>query len=378
MSLFGKVRTAERCPTFEINLDEDDITVRYAELYNCFKRQFGAAVRYLHKFLDEAGSLAGILQSTVATLLKCSTHAVYIHEMHTLSEMAGISFNDMIALNSLYELCAACSTFVDHVYDDKGVPRPVMGRNMDWDASFLSKMSVHMKMFRGGKLLYEHVTFAGYLGVLTACKPGSYAVAVNFRLEANLDTTASVCYAIGKSLVMTGTGFTVGFLVRSMLEGQHGVGANTYEEACAVLSKAPLIAPCYFTICGAATNEGCVLTRRRTGLALPARHMMASGHRAHQPLLYQANIDDTWEDPIETCTSAQKLAALPDVMDSLSRIRKARKEYAKRDALSLRDFAQMCNTFPIRNEVTIYMTVMDPGDKICPIHAARITRVRKS
>eukprot|EP00505_MAST-04D_sp_SCG-Rhode-Island_P004257 Stramenopile-MAST_4_protein_4257 len=339
MSLFGKVRTAERCPTFEINLDEDDVTVRYAELYNCFKRQFGAAVRYLHKFLDEAGSLAGILQSTVATLLKCSTHAVYIHEMHTLSEMAGISFNDMIALNSLYELCAACSTFVDHVYDDKGVPRPVMGRNMDWDASFLSKMSVHMKMFRGGKLLYEHVTFAGYLGVLTACKPGSYAVAVNFRLEANLDTTASVCYAIGKSLVMTGTGFTVGFLVRSMLEGQHGVGANTYEEACAVLSKAPLIAPCYFTI---------------------------------------SNIDDTWEDPIETCTSAQKLAALPDVIDSLSRIRKARKEYAKRDALSLRDFAQMCNTFPIRNEVTIYMTVMDPGDKICPIHAARITRVRKS
>ena len=50
----------------------------------------------------------------------------------------------------------------------------------------LEALNIDLRVFRGRRLLYTATTWAGYIGVLTAQRPGSYAAAVNFR-EANGD-----------------------------------------------------------------------------------------------------------------------------------------------------------------------------------------------
>ena len=131
--------------------------------------------------------------------------------MAALAELAGITANELALLNSLYELQAACSSFVTYVPDDsytnaspdscKGLRvRPVLGRNMDWAADFLRPLTVRLRFYRGDKLLYEAVSWAGYLGILTAVKPGKYAVAVNFRQEAK-ETVAGMLWGASQNFL---------------------------------------------------------------------------------------------------------------------------------------------------------------------------------
>ena len=79
-------------------------------------------------------------------------------------------------------------------------------------------------------------------------------------------------------------------------------------------------------------------------------------------------MDDSWDDPA-TKRSAEILAQAPDLFDSISRIKKADKVFNKLaftnnkrvKEMSLQNVVTILNTYPIRNEMTVYMVVMDPG-----------------
>ena len=42
-------------------------------------------------------------------------------------------------------------------------------------------LNIDVRVVRGRQLLYTATTWAGYIGILTAQRPGAYAAAVNFR-----------------------------------------------------------------------------------------------------------------------------------------------------------------------------------------------------
>jgi hypothetical protein len=66
------------------------------------------------------------------------------------------------------------------VHDDSG--HPWLARTLDWPMPMLRRMTIQVRFLRDRRVLYHATTFVGYTGVLTAMRPGGFAVAVNYRL----------------------------------------------------------------------------------------------------------------------------------------------------------------------------------------------------
>ena len=169
---------------------------------------------------------------------------------------------ELALLNYLYELKAKCSSFVVPRADG----RPLHARTLDWPGcAVLCECTVRLRFLRDGKLLYEALSWPGYLGVLTACVPGRFSLSVNFREDERaqlpwglpewgpMPIVAEVLRRASASLAaLAGGGRSVGFSVRQLLEARP---TPDFEGAVAALSRAPLVAPVYFTLAGTAPGQ---------------------------------------------------------------------------------------------------------------------------
>jgi len=178
-----------------------------------------------------------------------------------MAQLGGVSLTDMVLIHLSYETTAACTALV--CYAD-GLP--AIARTLDWDQAALRALTIDVDLHRGGRLLYQSTTWAGFLGVLTACKPGCFALAVNkredYRSENPLDSDDEED--------THQTAWPVCFLMRYVLEHCESV-----QEARAELIRQPLMAPTFVSLVGMRDGEGYVITRDEKPGAFRERSLLS-------------------------------------------------------------------------------------------------------
>lgn len=174
-------------------------------------------------------------------------------EIQTWADALKVSFGEVAVVNCGYEL--------DHLEHRWSIPeliwkiispfgcttgiREVMGwgmahlRTLDWP---LPKMAEATRLFRYRKGTHEFVSvgFPGFVGALSGMVPGEYSATINWAPPSDMPD-----FHIGPS-----------FLLRKTLEE-----CRTYQEAVAHLKRVRLSTSVFFTVCGKAPGEGCVIER---------------------------------------------------------------------------------------------------------------------
>lgn len=216
----------------------------------------------------------------------------YADEMRGLAEATGIPLGEIVLYNIFYELFTVCTSIVAE--DPSGKLFHV--RNLDfglflgWDVKTktweitdaLRPTVVNLDFQKGGKTVFKSVNFAGYIGILTAVKPGMFTLTMNERFNMDGGYIGVLEWILGIR-----TGKWMGFLTRETMEK-----AGSYQEAVAMLSQTEMLAPAYFIVGGNKSGEGCVITRSREK-AIDVWRM----DQANNWYILETNYDH-WENPL--------------------------------------------------------------------------------
>ncbi|CAJ1439605.1 unnamed protein product [Effrenium voratum] len=151
-------------------------------------------------------------------------------ELRGVAEAAEVPLQALCSLSLQYEAYCACTAVAARMEDGS----VALARTLDWEFPELKALNIDIRVFRGGRLLYTATTWAGYIGVLTAQRPGRYALAVNFREE-----------GAGEAAVEA---LPVGLAVRQALERCEAYGPFLED-----LASVPAMAPFYCLVCSEAS-----------------------------------------------------------------------------------------------------------------------------
>jgi hypothetical protein len=92
-------------------------------------------------------------------------------EMMAIAKLCKVGVGRIALLQLLYEASACCTSIV--IDTPKG---PIMARSMDWDLPILKKLTIQLRVLKGGLEIYTATTFVAFIGLLTAMKKGEYSV----------------------------------------------------------------------------------------------------------------------------------------------------------------------------------------------------------
>ncbi|KNC52083.1 acid ceramidase subunit beta [Thecamonas trahens ATCC 50062] len=319
-----------KVPRFRVDLD-DAPTDRWTHIVREYKEDFVAIRAQLQETIrEEAGPrLGAFIESVLSTLMSTVTKmgAVYYGaELKGIARETGMPLGMLAVLQLVYEASAACTSIVVPC----GEGPPVHIRTMDWEMDFLRPLTIEVEFWRDGVPLYVAPTWAGAVGVLTACKTGAFSASVNFRLTEDGSYWGNVKRLLARS-------WPIGFLLREVCES-----TQAYADAADILATASLVAPVYFTLCGIAPGEGCIITR---GPSVEERRWELA---ADGPCV-QTNVDYFDVDgESDIMWSRERLALGRSLVDSLS-------TSPDREALF-----GLVSTWPICNELTVYASYLEP------------------
>lgn len=143
---------------------------------------------------------------------------------------------------------AACTSIVAQAEDG----HMIHGRNLDWNIDDnMKNLTVSVEFQKGGKPQLSSIGFVGFVGVMTAMKPGAFGVTMDARaIGGNL--LENFLEALRKGAMMPS------HLLRNVL-----LSSETFEDTVAALSTEKLVAPCYLIASGAAPGQGVVISRDR-------------------------------------------------------------------------------------------------------------------
>lgn len=203
-----------------------------------------------------------LIEKEFAPLLK-RMPAEYAQEMQGVARGSMLDIGDVVLYNIFYELFTFCTSIV--AQDTQG--NVFHGRNLDfgllpaynfsaheWDlTTLLRPLTVSVDFVQDGALLYRSVHFVGYVGILSAMRPGGYAVTVDDRFDDSFD--AGLIQWIKNP---SDPAQFFGLVLRNLF-----ASTASYDAAIPVLQDTQLISPIYFIVSGAATAEGAVVTREK-------------------------------------------------------------------------------------------------------------------
>jgi len=202
----------------------------------------------------------------------------YAEEIKAGACCLGLPVGVGVLLNIFYEIEAGCTSIV--AQDSNG--HMYHGRNLDFDlADVLRKLVIRVEFQKGNKTLFYGATFAGYVGVLTGMKPGSFAISLNQR------DSGYILDNILEALLIPGTTVSA-FLIRDTLEN-----VANFDGAMNALTQASLVAPAYIIVSGSNAGEGAVITRNRLPLETDVWRLDINDNRWYE---VQTN-DDHWDPP---------------------------------------------------------------------------------
>jgi hypothetical protein len=204
---------------------------------------------------------------------------------------------------------------------------------MDWEMDILKPLTIEIDCRKDDQTVFLATTWAGFLGVFTGMRPGEWSCSLNFRV-----TSQGSFWNNLKSAIKGAT--PSGFLMRHLLESE-----PTFDGAMEKLASTPLVAPCYFSICGSQRGQGALITRNPAG----EEHRWLISERGH---FVQTNIDHWSFENSE------------DVMNSIDRRELALNRLEKPPSPITDEWLwNLMSTPPILNDITIYGTLMVPGER---------------
>jgi len=318
-------------PRYIINLD-DPPEERWDQVIADYADQWDNVQKILKRTLqDLTGKVLGsIIDKLLSGIMSTanSLGAVFYHkELTAISAKSGLKLGRLVLLQLVYEASSCCTSIV--LPDMEGNLHHI--RTMDWGMDFLEPLTVELDFRKGGQTVFMATSWAGYVGVLTGMRPGSYSVSINFRVTdegtfwGNLKNALTACWPIG-------------FLLREIFETE-----PSFDTAVRFLSNSELIAPCYVTICGVTEGQGALLTRDR-------KREQNRWDLSELGTIVQTNIDH-WRDDDQQ-----------DIMDSVERRELARELIEKLKVVNKDSLWEMMSTKPIYNTITVYGAYMSPRD----------------
>jgi len=201
----------------------------------------------------------------------------------------------LVGLNMLYEWTTLCTSIVAE--DPKG--KMFHGRNMDWSFDGLSFWNITMfaDYQRGGATQYSGITWAGYIGLLSAVN-GAFSITVDQRSKYDTDGIRGNIAAVQNGATL------VAFLLRNAVANN-----KTFNDALSYMTSAYIPAPVYLILGGKNQDEGAVVTRDRT-VAVDVWKYGQPDVRCANWYLAQTNYDHWEADPKSDPRQTQAIDAL--------------------------------------------------------------------
>jgi hypothetical protein len=258
----AKGTTASSVPRYVINMDTPPLE-RWAAFVDIYRDSIRAADALLDAQLREAaprvGPIVRALAETATSAAATLNKVMFGDDIKAIAQLVGLPVGRAVALQLVYEASALCTSVVvpkDPLAPEGATP-PAHIRTMDWEMDFLRPLTVELVYVRSGQPVFITTTWAGYAGVLTGMRLCPSAPAAAFGVSVNFRSPGDGTFWTNLSKTLNGA-WPIGFLVREAMEH-----ANGFDEAAEWLRCSELIAPCYFTISGTQPGQGYVVTRAR-------------------------------------------------------------------------------------------------------------------
>lgn len=249
----------------------------------------------------------------------------YREELVGIAGVVDMHVGMVLALNLIYELTTGCTSIVARSSDGT----IWHGRNLDYDIPHLQDLTIYVRFLRGGKLMYEGTTYAGYIGISTGMKRGAFSLSQDQR-----DTGTPVWENLIEFLIQKGKAAAYPFLFRDVL-----ATIDDYDTALEVLQETPMMAPAYAILAGASKGQGAVVTRDRNAAVDTWRIT------DDEWFLVETN-DDHWKPPTD---------------DRRDAARHNMQQYNP-DTMEASAMMAVMNLHPTLNSMTTYTAVMSAGN----------------
>jgi len=318
---------------YTINLDsapED----RWTEAVQDHKNEIKAIVQGF-KILFNKGERAQLVAA-----LKQGMPDEYLRELQGISTAAKMDYDNIIMANAFYELTSfqgveAASRACTSIVAQNANGSMYLARNMDYPPP-LSVLQIDAQFVRGGLPVYRGTTFAGTIGIMTGVIPGSYAMAINAR-DRGVFPTFQELLAVASS-----GGWIAPVVTRAAFEA-----ARSFDDAVDFLMTAPMIAPAYAIIGGAAPGQGAVVTTNSSAAGNDLWRLKdAYPREAERWYTLQTNWDH-WEADSETDGRRPAGIAAMDAIGS--------------EDITIRGLWNTLATAPVYNSLTINTQMIDIG-----------------
>jgi hypothetical protein len=197
---------------------------------------------------------------------------------------------------------------------------------MDWDINFLRDLTIELEYMKNNESIAIVTTWVGYIGVLTGVSINKYSISINSRKSnyafwSNLYRTINMCYPIS-------------FIIREVFENK-----MNYKEMCQKLESVYLISPCYITICSPLKTESKIIIR----------DVYYTETELFGEKLIQTNIDSENDTSQNILYSSERIALTKKLLNNNNN-----------NFESNEDLLNTLNKYPIINEETVYITLLDP------------------
>eukprot|EP01090_Pellita_catalonica_P011922 TRINITY_DN2478_c0_g1_i1.p1 TRINITY_DN2478_c0_g1~~TRINITY_DN2478_c0_g1_i1.p1 ORF type:complete len:480 (-),score=67.15 TRINITY_DN2478_c0_g1_i1:87-1526(-) len=183
----------------------------------------------------------------------------YSSEIKGISDVTGLPVGLVTLLNLFYEVQGGlgCTSIVGQTASGS----ILWSRNQDlgWGMGFtgiLKNSTIYVKFYKQGEVVYEGVTFAGYIGLPTSFMKNKWMASINARFYP---------YSFLTKLKRLGYEFlTGGANVASWLLRDAVDAGDDFETAVERLSHSRLAADVYYILGGVKPGEGVVISRNLT------------------------------------------------------------------------------------------------------------------
>ncbi|XP_078253837.1 acid ceramidase [Rhinoraja longicauda] len=328
-------------PWYKINLDSAPYQ-RWHQVISDKKVELTNLIRVIKEMaLDffPSGKIIDLVDKGLAPLVDTLPFP-FNEELKGIADVSGVPLGEIMLFNIFYEVFTVCTSLVAE--DEAG--KLYHARNLDfglflgWDKKnnswtipeYLRPLTVNLDFQRNNRTVFKSTNFAGYVGMLTGMKPGTFTLTMNERFSIDGGYIGIIEWILGKRDEMW-----MSFLTRSVLEN-----ATSYAQAKDQLANTEILAPAYFILGGNQTGEGCVITRTRTA-SLDIWELDLKRGRWY---VLETNYDH-WKEPL--FLDNRRIPA----MKCMNQTTQAR--------ISVETIYDVLSTKPVLNKLTTYTTLMD-------------------
>lgn len=305
------------------------------QLAQHFKRMLGQASQWLLDLLEDSRRFQQVTRDVLDYL------GEYGEEMRGVASASGLSEEDVLIFNMMYEIEGGCTSIV--AQDPSG--RLVHGRNVDFGLFFgedwqhlqwslteaLRPTIRNVRFIQGGKEVFNSTVFAGYVGLLTGAKYQGFSLSVNSRIRLGDRWQHLRDFLLGRDR----SGHFLSLLLREVM-----IRNQTYSEALEVIEGARLLGPTYIILGGSKPGEGVIVARNYDSVY--KRWLLSDAAAGGRNSIVQAN----WDRPDDPWFDNRRAPAEHCLTEDFN------------DHIDFRALFEVLSSHPVRNRLTTYTALM--------------------